>query len=57
MPRGQTEVKLAMWLRIVWFAVQYFAMVFAAGVLLALIRIPFLVPRLGVRMAELIECL
>lgn len=33
----------------------YFALVFGAGFLLALIRIPFLVPRFGVRSAELIE--
>ena len=33
----------------------YFALVFAAGFLLALIRIPFLVPRLGERVAELLE--
>ncbi len=33
----------------------YFLMVFGAGFALALIRIPFLVPRFGVRTAELIE--
>lgn len=36
-------------------ALLYFALVFGAGFLLALIRIPLLVPRLGVRAAELIE--
>ena len=36
-------------------AVLYFATVFGAGFLLALIRIPVLVPRLGMRVAELIE--
>lgn len=36
-------------------ALRYFAMVFGAGFALALVRIPFLVPRLGVRMAELAE--
>jgi hypothetical protein len=36
-------------------AARYFAIVFAAGFLLALIRIPWLVPRYGVRIAELIE--
>ncbi|WP_313918381.1 hypothetical protein [Tahibacter sp.] len=33
----------------------YFFLVFGAGFALALIRIPFLVPRFGVRTAELIE--
>ncbi|MBY0503630.1 MAG: hypothetical protein K2X03_06965 [Bryobacteraceae bacterium] len=33
----------------------YFALVFGAGFLLALIRIPLLVPRFGVRVAELLE--
>lgn len=36
-------------------AIQYFGIVFAAGFTLAFIRIPFLVPRYGVRAAELIE--
>ena len=36
-------------------ALRYFALVFGAGFVLALIRIPFLVPRFGVRIAELIE--
>lgn len=35
--------------------VQYFAVVFAAGFALALVRIPLLVPHLGQRTAELIE--
>lgn len=34
---------------------RYFVLVFGAGFLFALIRIPFLVPRLGERWAELIE--
>lgn len=34
---------------------RYFVLVFGAGFLLALVRIPFLVPRLGERWAELIE--
>ncbi|MEQ1767347.1 MAG: hypothetical protein ABL859_07960 [Methylotenera sp.] len=33
----------------------YFALVFGAGFLLGAIRVPFMVPRLGERMAELIE--
>ena len=33
----------------------YFGLVFAAGFALALVRIPFLVPRFGVRAAELME--
>lgn len=33
----------------------YFALVFGAGFLLGMIRVPLLVPRLGVRAAELIE--
>lgn len=33
----------------------YFALVFSAGFLMGLVRVPFLVPRLGVRLAELLE--
>jgi hypothetical protein len=36
-------------------AAVYFALVFGAGFLLGCIRVPFLVPRLGVRTAELLE--
>lgn len=36
-------------------ALSYFAIVFGAGFVLGAIRVPLLVPRLGVRMAELIE--
>ena len=36
-------------------ALVYFGMVFAVGFLLGAIRVPLLVPRLGVRMAELLE--
>lgn len=35
--------------------VAYFALVFGAGFVLGSIRVPILVPRLGERMAELIE--
>jgi hypothetical protein len=34
---------------------SYFALVFGAGFILGSIRIPFLVPRLGERLAELLE--
>lgn len=33
----------------------YFLLVFGTGFLLGMIRVPFLVPRLGVRIAELLE--
>ena len=33
----------------------YFVLVFGTGFLLGMVRVPFLVPRLGVRAAELIE--
>jgi hypothetical protein len=36
-------------------AVCYFGLVFSTGFVLGSIRVPFLVPRLGVRIAELIE--
>ena len=42
-------------LRIVKAGALYFACVFGAGFLLGAIRVPLLVPRLGVRMAELLE--
>lgn len=35
--------------------ITYFALVFVAGFALGMIRVPFLVPRLGERVAELIE--
>jgi hypothetical protein len=42
-------------MRTVKAGVAYFAIVFGAGFLLGSIRVPFLVPRLGERWAELIE--
>ncbi len=35
--------------------VAYFALVFGAGFILGSVRVPFLVPRLGERIAELVE--
>ena len=34
----------------------YFLLVFAVGFALGAIRVPFVVPRLGVRWAELLRC-
>ncbi len=42
-------------MRIVKAGMLYFAVAFGAGFLLGTIRVPFLVPRLGERWAELIE--
>jgi hypothetical protein len=42
-------------MRILKTGLAYFALVFGAGFVLGAIRVPFLVPRLGVRNAELIE--
>ena len=36
-------------------ALVYFALVFGLGFLLGLVRVPFIVPRLGTRKAELLE--
>jgi hypothetical protein len=41
--------------RIIKAGITYFALVFGAGFALGMIRVPFLVPRLGERVAELIE--
>jgi hypothetical protein len=42
-------------MRIAKASIAYFALVFGAGFILGSIRVPFLVPRLGERIAELIE--
>jgi hypothetical protein len=42
-------------MRTVKAGIVYFALVFGAGFLMGSVRVPFLVPRLGVRVAELIE--
>ena len=42
-------------MRILKAGALYFVLVFGAGFLLGLIRVPLLVPRLGVRTAELLE--
>lgn len=42
-------------MRTVSAGLTYFALVFGTGFLLGAIRVPFLVPRLGVRTAELLE--
>jgi hypothetical protein len=42
-------------MRVLRSGVTYFALVFGAGFVLGSIRVPFLVPRLGVRVAEFIE--
>jgi hypothetical protein len=41
--------------RVLKAGLAYFAWVFGAGFVLGSVRVPWLVPRLGVRMAELIE--
>ena len=41
--------------RVLWIALIYFGIVFLAGFLLGMIRVPLLVPRLGERISELIE--
>ena len=42
-------------MRILKAGALYFGLVFGTGNVLGMIRVPFLVPRLGVRIAELIE--
>lgn len=42
-------------MRILIAGLTYFSLIFAVGFALAMIRIPFLVPRLGERWAELLE--
>lgn len=46
---------MALFLQSVRAGAAYFGLVFGAGFLLGSIRVPFLVPRLGERIAELIE--
>ena len=41
--------------RIIKAGLAYFALVFSAGFMLGALRVPFLVPRVGERIAELIE--
>ncbi|MFT6341009.1 MAG: hypothetical protein ACJAUN_001650 [Alcanivorax sp.] len=42
-------------MRLIKSALVYFTLIFATGFALAMIRIPFLVPRFGERWAELVE--
>jgi hypothetical protein len=42
-------------LQVVKAAIAYFALVFGAGFFMGVVRVPFLVPRLGIRTAELLE--
>jgi hypothetical protein len=42
-------------LRVIPAGLVYFALVFGTGFVLGSIRVPFLVPRLGIRWAELLE--
>jgi hypothetical protein len=55
MDKVQTRTGIAMVIDEVAAAATYFACVFGAGFILGMIRVPFLVPRLGVRTAELLE--
>ncbi len=44
-----------LWLRTLKAGIAYFSLAFGAGFIMGAIRVPFLVPRLGERLAELIE--
>jgi len=43
------------WVAVIRASADYFALVFGAGFLLGLVRVPYLVPRFGERTAELLE--
>jgi hypothetical protein len=54
-PSGFSTALSAPTMRIFKAGISYFALVFAAGFALGAIRVPLLVPRLGERVAELVE--
>lgn len=54
MKAGRNEVAVK-WIRVVRAGLLYFAVVFGAGFVLGFFRVVFVVPKIGVRWAELIE--